>query len=376
MDAPRTLIVTNDFPPKIGGIQRTLQAVAREFPPDRIAVFAPGAPGAAEFDAHEPYPIVRAPGAFRWPGPDTVRRIDAAIEETGAEAVVFGDSFPLASVGPLLARRGVPHIVLAHGFDYWLSVTPLMHTWLRAATAGASRVAVCSEAIARVVRTTVPSRVPVSVLYPGADAERFRPDLDTAAVRARHGLGDRPVVVCVSRLVPRKGQDILIRAMPRVRRRVPGATLLIVGEGPYRPALERLAARAPAGSVRFAGAVAEADLPSYYAAGDVFAMPSRSRFGGFEIEGWGSVFIEAAACARPVIVGDSGGTREALVDGETGLLVDGRSVAAVGDAVVTLLADPERATAMGKAGRARVESFFTWRRVARQLAGWLGDAVR
>lgn len=375
MHVPRTLIVTNDFPPKIGGIQRTLEAIARSFPPERVSVFAPAAPGDAAYDAAQRYRVIRADRGFVWPGPEAARRVSQAIDAVGAEAVVFGDSFPLATLGPMLARRGVPYLVLAHGFDYWLSVVPGMHTWLRAATSRASRVAVCSEAIARVVRTTVPDHVPVSVLYPGADVERFRSDLPTDDIRRRHGIGDRPVVVCVSRLVPRKGQDILIRAMPRIQRRVPDARLLIVGDGPYRGGLERLASRAPVGSVRFAGAVSEEELPRYYAAGDVFAMPSRSRIGGYEIEGWGSVFIEAAACARPVIVGDSGGTREVLVDGETGLLVDGSDVSAVADAVATLLEDPERASAMGKAGRARVESYFTWQRVAAELAGWLRESV-
>jgi phosphatidyl-myo-inositol dimannoside synthase len=233
----------------------------------------------------------------------------------------------------------------------------------------------CSEFIARTVRTAVPRSVPVSVLYPGADTETFRPDLATADLRERHGLDDRPVVVCVSRLVARKGQDVLIRGMHEVRRRVPEAMLVIVGGGPYDAVLRRLAEDAPTGSVVFAGEVSEADLPRYYAMGDVFAMPCRTRLGGLEVEGWGNVFIEAAACARPVVVGDSGGAREALVDGETGILVDGRRVAKVADAVATLLEDPARARRMGAAGRARVERAHRWPGIAEQLASWLRAAV-
>jgi len=166
--------------------------------------------------------------------------------------------------------------------------------------------------------------------------------------------------VCVSRLVARKGQDVLIRGMERLRGRVPGATLLIVGGGPYEETLHRLADAAPPGSVIFTGQVSEDDLPRYYAVGDVFAMPCRTRLGGLEVEGWGNVFIEAAACARPVVVGDSGGARESLVDGETGILVDGHDVAAVADAVARLLEDPALARRMGAAGRARVERAHTW----------------
>jgi phosphatidylinositol alpha-1,6-mannosyltransferase len=233
----------------------------------------------------------------------------------------------------------------------------------------------CSAFIARVVRTAVPDGVPVSVMYPGADVEAFRPDLPYADLTQAHGVAGRPLVVCVSRLVARKGQDVLIRAMPEIRRRAPDAALLIVGDGPDRERLERLASDAPHGSVVFAGQVSESDLPRYYRAGDVFAMPCRNRFGGFEVEGWGNVFIEAAACGRPVVVGDSGGARESLVPGETGLLVDGSDVAQVSEAVGSLLADPARAESMGRAGRDRVERAFAWSRPAEQLAGWLREAV-
>jgi phosphatidylinositol alpha-1,6-mannosyltransferase len=229
----------------------------------------------------------------------------------------------------------------------------------------------CSRFIARTVRTAVAPHVPVSVLYPGADLTRFRPDLPTAELRERYGLRDRPVVVCVSRLVSRKGQDVLIRALPEIRRRAPDATLVIVGGGPAEPRLRALAAAAPAGSVVFTGQVDEDELPAHYALGDVFAMPCRTRLAGMEVEGWGNVFIEAAACGRPVVVGDSGGARESLVDGETGVLVDGRDGRAVAAAVGELLADPGLARAMGDAGRARVERDHDWTAVAGTLAGWL-----
>jgi phosphatidylinositol alpha-1,6-mannosyltransferase len=243
-------------------------------------------------------------------------------------------------------------------------------------TSRAARVPVmCSEFIARVVRTAVPAGVPVSVLYPGADIEAFRPDLPARDILERHGVADRPLIVCVSRLVARKGQDVLIGSMTEVRRRVPDATLLIVGGGPDRGRLEALAASAPNGSVVFAGQVSEQDLPRYYRAGQVFAMPCRSRAAGLEVEGWGNVFIEAAACARPVVVGDSGGARESLVDGETGILVRGSRPSEVADAVASLLEDPARAEAMGAAGRARVERDHAWPKIAERLAGWLRAAV-
>jgi phosphatidylinositol alpha-1,6-mannosyltransferase len=376
VDVPRTLLVTNDFPPRVGGIQRTLHALWRCFPPERVSVLAPDLDGAVAFDSAERYVVTRFPRAFAWPTPDIRRRIDAAIELSGAEVVLFGAMYPLATLGPGLAKRGVPYLAAAHGFEYWLSLAPGSHALMRHAASRAVRVPVmCSAFIARVVRTAVPKRVPVSVMYPGADVNRFRPDLDAEEVRARHGLRGRPVVVCVSRLVRRKGQDVLIRAMPELVRRVPDAALLIVGDGPDRPMLERMAFEAPPRSVVIVGEVGEEDLPLYYAAGDVFAMPCRTRRSGLEVEGWGNVFVEAAACGRPVVAGDSGGARESLVDGVTGHLVDGASVEQVAAAVAGLLEDPARAHAMGRAGRERVERSFTWPRAAEQLGAWLREAA-
>lgn len=375
MEIPRTLVVTNDFPPRVGGIQRTLESLCRALPAESVSVIAPSSEGSESFDAAADFHVTRERSRFVWPMPSFADRLDAEIARSGAEVVLFGDAFPLALLGPRLAAHGTPYVVLAHGFDYWLSTVPIAHTVMKRMTSRASRVAGCSEFISRRVRTAVPRGVPVSVLHPGADVERFRPDLPTEDIRERHELGNRPLIVCVSRLVHRKGQDVLIRSMRAVQRRVPEAGLLIVGSGPYETKLRTLAERAPTRSVTFVGEVSENDLPRYYAAGDVFAMPCRTRAAGLEVEGWGNVFIEAAACGRPVVVGDSGGSREALVHGETGLLVDGSDVEGVADALATLLEDPAYALRLGKTGRARVEREHTWPRVAEKLAGWLRDAA-
>jgi phosphatidylinositol alpha-1,6-mannosyltransferase len=376
VDVPKTLVVTNDYPPRVGGIQRTLEALVDQLPADRVAVLCPAWKGSEAFDARAAYRVYRQSERFLWPTPAIARRVEAAVSDFGADVVLFGATYPLALIGPRLARRGTPYLSAAHGFEFWLSIAPGAHGLLRIATSRAARVPVmCSEFVARVVRTAVRERVPVSVMYPGADVQTFHPDTPFEDLLVAHGVAGRPLVVCVSRLVPRKGQDVLIHAMPEIRRRVRDATLLVVGGGPYLAELEDMARDAPPGAVVFAGQVSEADLPRYYRAGDVFAMPCRTRLGGLEVEGWGNVFIEAAACGRPVVVGDSGGARETLVDGVTGLLVDGRDVAAVADAVATLLGDPARAEAMGAAGRARVEQHFTWQRAAAQLAGWLRVAA-
>ncbi len=376
MDVPSTLLVTNDFPPRVGGIQRTLEALWRELPAERVGVFCPDWDDAAAYDAGAPFRVFRQPERFLWPTSQIADRIEDAARTMGAEVLMFGATYPLALLGPRLAARGLPYLSAAHGFEYWLSIAPGTHALLRHATSRATRVPVlCSAFIARTVRTAVPRSVPVSVLYPGADVTRFRPDLATGDIRETLGVGARPLIVGVSRLVARKGQDTLIRAMPAIRRRVPDAALAIVGGGPGEDRLRSMAAELPTGVVAFSGQVAENDLPRYYAAGDVFAMPCRTRLGGLEVEGWGNVFIEAAACGKAVVVGDSGGARESLVDGETGLLVDGTRVDMVADAVGILLADPERARAMGTAGRERVLRAHTWPAIAERLASWLGEAA-
>lgn len=346
-----------------------------ELPPHRVAVLAPSWDGSAGFDAVQPYRVFREAQGFIWPTTGFLQRITDVIEETAAEVVVFGAASPLSVLGPQLAARGTPYLVIAHGFEYWLSLLPGSHALMRRATSRASRVTACSAFIGRTVRTAVPGHVPVSVLQPGADITRFHPDLPTRDLRVRYGLSDRPLVVCVSRLVMRKGQDVLIRAMKDVQRRVPDAALLIVGAGPHERALKQMAAQAPRDSVFFTGQVPEEDLPRHYAMADVFAMPCRNRLAGLEVEGWGAVFVEAAACGKPVVVGDSGGARESLVDGQTGLLVDGTDSDSVVGALCKLLREPSLARQMGLAGRARVERELSWPRQAGRLAGWLQEAA-
>jgi phosphatidylinositol alpha-1,6-mannosyltransferase len=377
MEAPRTLIVTNDFPPRVGGVQQFVSNLVTNLRPDRVAVLAPNWPGWREHDSALRFPVFRFPPRFLWPTRDLARKVRIVAAETEADVVLFGHGLPLGLLGPGLAREGLPYLVLTHGTEYWFALLPGTGEALHRATALASRVTAISRFTGRVVRTAVPQHVPVSLFPPGVDTDRFRPDVDGASVRSRYGLFDHPVIACVSRLVRRKGQDVLIRAMATIRRRVPDAVLLIAGDGPDRDRLRALAeSDAPRRSVVFTGEVSDADLPAVHAAADVFAMPCRSRLGGLEVEGFGIVFLEAAASGRPVLAGDSGGAAEAVVDGETGLVVDGRHVGAVAEATAALLQDPVRAESMGKAGRVRAERLFSWPRLGACLRAWLAEAAR
>ncbi|MEX0833925.1 MAG: glycosyltransferase family 4 protein [Actinomycetota bacterium] len=374
-DLPRTLVITNDFPPRVGGVQQYVHNLVANLPAEKITVIAPRWAGWREFDARQPFRVVRAPGRSMWPTRRLAAKVQDLAERADTEVVLFGHGFPLGALGPRLAERGTPYVLLTHGVEYWMALTPGLALGLRRAASRASRVTVISRFTGRTIRTAIPKEVPMSLCPPGVDVERFRPGVSGDEVRRRHRVGDRPLVVCVSRLVRRKGQDVLIRSMDRIRRRAPGACLLVVGDGPDRARLLDLARGAPAGAVSFAGAVTDQDLPTYYAAADVFAMPCHSRFGGLEVEGFGIVYLEAAASGKAVVAGRSGGAAEAVVDGETGLVVEGDRPDAVAEAVGGLLADPVTAADMGKAGRERAEREYGWPAIAGSMAKWLREAA-
>jgi phosphatidylinositol alpha-1,6-mannosyltransferase len=210
---------------------------------------------------------------------------------------------------------------------------------------------------------------------PGVDTSLFRPDAgDPLGVRRRFGLGDRPIVLSVARLVEQKGHDNVLRAFPQILTRVPEAIYVIAGDGPFRPDLERLARELGLeGRVVFAGFVPEAELPSYYRAADVVVVPSREFRKGVPIEGFGMVYVEAGACGTPAVGGRGGGTEESIEDGVTGLRVDAEDPAAIGDAVARLLSDRELASRFGAAGRRRALERFDWTIQAEVLRGFLDE---
>jgi phosphatidyl-myo-inositol dimannoside synthase len=371
------LLVTNDFPPRPGGIQQYCHNLVSRLPADQVVVYAPAWPGAEAFDATQPFRVVRHPGRTMLPVPDVLRRTVALVREVRPDVVCFGAAFPLGLLAGRISRAtGVPCVGFTHGVEVAVGQVPLVRRLL-VRVAGDLRLvtAVSAWSAARVARA-VRGRCPVELLPAGVDAGAYHPAVDGRPVRERHGLGSAPVCVCVSRLVPRKGQDRLVQAWPRVVARVPEARLLLVGGGPYERRLRRLAAASPvADRIHLAGEVAWEDLPAHYAAGDVFAMPCRTRWLGLDLEALGVVFLEAAAAGLPVVAGSSGGAPETVAEGETGMVVDGRRVEAVADAVAGLLADPARARALGAAGRRRVEAAFAWPAVVARLEQLLATAA-
>jgi phosphatidylinositol alpha-1,6-mannosyltransferase len=369
----RVLIVTNDFPPRSGGIQSFVHSLALRLPAGTVAVYAPAWEGAAEFDARQPFPVLRHPTSLMLPVPSVRRRAVRMLAEQRCDTVLFGAAAPLGLLTPALRRAGARRVVaLTHGHEAGWAALPGARSLLRRIGEQADVVTYLGEyhrvRIARALSGQAASRM--VRLAPGVDTAAFRPGSGGQAIRAKLGLGDRPVVVCVSRMVPRKGQDTLIRAWPRVLAGTgTDPVLLLVGDGPYRAELARLAGRTGvAGSVVFTGPVPWESLPAYYDAGDVFAMPCRTRRGGLDVEGLGIVYLEASASGLPVVAGDSGGAPDAVLPGETGYVVPGRDVTAVADRLTGLLGDPAGAAAMGDKGLAWVDREWRWDLVADRLA--------
>jgi phosphatidyl-myo-inositol dimannoside synthase len=369
----RTLVVTNDFPPRQGGIQTFVAALLARRPPGSLVVLASDHPGAAGYDATLPYPVVRAPTGMLLPTPAAARTAARLAREHDCRTAFFGAAAPLGLLAPALRRAGVDRLVGAtHGHETGWVALPGARTMMRRIAGELDVLTYISEYTRERLAPALGDRTRLVQLSPGVDVARFTPDVDGGGVRDRYGLGDAPVVVCVSRLVPRKGQDVLVQAWPQVLARHPDARLLLVGGGPLEGSLRRaVAARGLADSVVLTGGVAGPELPPHYAAGDVFAMPCRTRRGGLDVEGLGMVYLEAAACGLPVVAGTSGGAPETVREGVTGHVVQPRSPAAVATALVALLDDPARARAMGAAGRAWVEQRWSWTSIAATFADLL-----
>ncbi|WP_432103073.1 glycosyltransferase family 4 protein [Streptomyces sp. bgisy091] len=378
----KTLIVTNDFPPRPGGIQAFLHNMALRMDPDRIVVYAStwkrgaeGAEATAAFDAEQPFTVVRDRTTMLLPTPRVTRRAVRLLREHGCSSVWFGAAAPLGLMAPALREAGARRIVATtHGHEAGWAQLPASRQLLRRIGESTDTITYLGEYTrSRIAGALTPAAADRMVqLPPGVDEKTFHPGSGGDRVRERLGLRDRPVVVCVSRLVPRKGQDTLVLAMPAVLARVPDAVLLVVGGGPYAGQLKKLAEETGVSdSVRFTGPVPWAELPAHYGAGDVFAMPCRTRRGGLDVEGLGIVYLEASATGLPVVAGDSGGAPDAVLDGETGWVVRGGSAEESADRIVTLLGDPELRRRMGEKGREWVEEKWRWDLLAEKLRALL-----
>lgn len=367
------LLVTNDFPPKIGGIQSLLWEWWRRLPPESFAVLTSPHEGTAEFDAAQPYRIERTREPVLLPHPFMVRRIDAMAREVGADLVVLDPAVPLGLVGPSLA---LPYDVVLHGAEVTVpGRLPVTKQVLGHVLRNARHIVAAGGYPAAEAEHAAGRSLPITVVPPGVDVDRFHPLSadERIAARRRFGVPDEAeLIVGISRLVPRKGFDVAIRAVARMRASRPDLVLAISGGGRDDDRLRRLAADLDA-PVLFLGRVPNDDLPALYGCADVYTMLCRNRWGGLEQEGFGIVFVEAAACGVPQVAGDSGGAAEAVADGQTGIVVRRPDdVDEVIAAFTTLLDDPALRARMGAAGRARAVAEFSYDVLARRLGESLG----
>jgi phosphatidylinositol alpha-1,6-mannosyltransferase len=375
----RHLLVTNDFPPKHGGIQSYLWELWRRLPADDVTVLTTAHPDAAAWDARQPYRVVRTRRRVLLPTPSLRRRIDGLADEVGAELVLLDPALPLGALGPSLQHA---YGVVLHGAEVTVPgrLPPSAAVLARVLRRAQLLVAAGGYPLEEARRCA--GRLPPSVVVPpGVDVDRFCP-LDPearAAARRRHGLpapGEGTVVLGVSRLVPRKGFDVLLRAAGCLAGDRPDLVIAIAGAGRDAHRLARVAARAGA-PARFLGRVVDDDLPGLYGAADVFAMLCRNRWAGLEQEGFGIVFLEAAAAGVPQLAGRSGGSHEAVAHGETGLVLDDPTdVDAAASALARLLDDADLRRQLGAAARSRVVDRFTYDCLAAELGEAIAEVAR
>lgn len=366
---PKVLVVTNDFPPTVGGIQSYVRDFLAQLPPEDVVVFAStqDAPAAQHWDEQAPYRVVRWPHSVMLPTPGVARTMQRLIAEHDIHTVWFGAAAPLALLAPQARAAGVRRVVAStHGHEVGWSMIPGGRIALRRIGSHCDVVTYISNYTLSRLRKPFGADTTWARLPSGVDARAYRrpQPADLARTRAHFDLGPGLIVTCVSRLVPRKGQDTLIRVWPSVAQKYPDARLVIVGEGSYGKTLRRSAEGVP--GVVFTGRVSDEDRQALLETSDVFAMPVRTRGGGLDVEGLGIVFLEAQAAGVPVIAGDSGGAPE-TVTAETGVVVDGHNDDALIAALLKLLADPELRAAMGEAGKRHVVSEWTWEQLGAEF---------
>ena len=357
----RHLLVTNDFPPKVGGIQSLLWEWWRRLPSDQFAVLTSPYRGAREWDAEQPFRVERIRESVLLPHPLMARRINDLAREFGAEFVVLDPAVPLGLIGPSL---DLPYAVVLHGAEVTVpGRIPGSKQALGHVLRGAVHCIAAGHYPAAEAERAAGRSLPVTVVHPGVDTERFCPLTENQKLAARDKFGiarDAELIVGLSRLVPRKGFDIAIAAAARLARSRPRLELVIAGAGRDEGRLARLA-RDRGAPVRFLGRVPFEDLPQLYGCADVFTMLCRNRWLGLEQEGFGIVFLEAAACGVPQIAGRSGGAAEAVDDGVTGVVVDDPdNIDQVAAAFAEMLDNSSARSAMGVAGRRRAVEQFSY----------------
>ncbi len=364
----KILCITNDFGPRAGGIETFLIGLIERLPHSTVIVYTSQQGDTKAYDQawldKFGVEVIRDRSKILLPSLRVGKRVRALLRERKIETVFFGAAAPLALLSHGLRRAGAKKIVaLTHGHEVWWSKIWPFSWLLRRIGHGVDHLTYLGEFTRSKISSclTKSQREAMVKIAPGIDTAHFAPQKSTDSLRSELGLLEKKVIISVGRLVHRKGQDILIDAMAEIAKRVDNAHLVLIGEGPYRKHLEDRARKVGVTDhITFIGRIGYVDLPRYIAVGDIFSMPARSRFAGLEVEGLGIVYLEASACGLPVVGGDSGGAPDAVLHGETGLVVDGRSKSAVAAAIIELFLDSKRAEEMGARGRNWVEQNWNW----------------
>lgn len=362
-----TLFITNDFGPRAGGIETFVHGLIERLPKGSVIVYTSAQPNAAEFDAKwlEDFgvEVIRNRGKILLPTPSVIKSCQKIISNRKLSKVAFGAAAPLGVMARAMRRAGAQTIVaLTHGHEVWWSKVPPFTLAIRYMSRNLDAIAYLGNytkgEISKALRKSDVSKL--VQIAPGIDVEHFVPT-DSSKLRAELGLTNKSVIISVGRLVHRKGQDKLIASLPAIKAAVPNVHLVLVGVGPRQAYLEKLAVKfRVADCVTFIGRINYAELPKYICVGDIFAMPSRSRFFGLEVEGLGIVYLEASACGLPVVGGSSGGAPDAVLVGETGVVVDGTKTLEIAEACIELLNNPELCALMGANGRAWIIENWRW----------------
>lgn len=382
-----TLVVTNDFGPRSGGIETFIHGLlaqasknqqrkfvvltSRQTPQEEVMKFD------QQMWEENSIKVFRDTAKVLLPTPRLAKTVTDLFLAHKCENVIFGASAPLGLLAKSLRKAGAKHIVaLTHGHEVWWARMPLFSATLRRIGAQADQMTYLGEftrgAVANALLREDHSKL--VHLPPGVDLNRFTPGAKSVDLQKKWGLENAPVIVSIGRLVARKGSDQLIKAMPEVLKQFPKSKLLLVGTGNYQKRLERLVRNLNVqDSVIFTGRVDHKLLPGYFRLGDIFAAPCRSRYGGLEVEGLGIVYLEASACGVPVIAGKSGGAPDAVLDGKTGLLVNGRDHREVGAALIKLLSDQPLRQKMGEDGRVWMEQLWSWEGIGARFEEIISD---
>ena len=376
--AASTLFITNDFGPRAGGIETFVHGLIERLPKGSVIVYTSAQPNAAEFDAKWlqdfGVEVIRDRSKILLPTHRVAKTCLEIIKHRKLSKVAFGAAAPLGIMARAFRRAGVQKIVaLTHGHEVWWAKVPPFSLAIRFMSKNLDAITYLgdytkSEISKALSKSDANKLVQIA---PGIDVEHFVPT-DSSNLRTELGLTDKSVIISVGRLVHRKGQDKLIAALPAIKAKIPNVHLVLVGVGPHQEHLEKLAAKLKvADCVTFIGRINYAELPKYICLGDIFAMPSRSRFFGLEVEGLGIVYLEASACGLPIVGGKSGGAPDAVLVGETGVVVDGTKTFEIAEACIELLNNPELCALMGANGRAWIIENWRWEIWATKYAALL-----